>query len=765
MPFGIRTLSSGSDHDFDRFYVEVLRPIAQTARWAVLRADELAEQGTIVNQAFRHLHSADLVVADLSAPNGNVYYELGIRHAISPGKTILVAARGTELPFDLAGQRVLFYDLDFAADTGFQTLYARALNSEPDLDANPVRSALTKLGLHSDPNTDHVAFQQELNLKIDRARNVEQLVAVWHWARQFDNLPISSLLSLGYRLAEAGDYATAVHALDAAFPMAAQDYEVHRQRGFYLRKLGRLEEAEAALTRANELNPSDPETLGMLGGALKRQRRYAEALERYEAGARLSPTSLYLAVAQAGMSIIAAPHDPEHGLALYRELLTKIESDPGYEVDSWANLVAAEASFVLGRLDDAYAHARAGVRLGAGRLDLESATEQIRMLDDAGFPLPNARGFVRWLSQGAAGAIPRNAGQAAQFKKRIIFHLSDVHFGSFDKEGRKVDAHRFHDSENTSRLSLELQEEFVAAMQRSGCEPANATIVLSGDSTYTASESEFDLVRDFLNELCGSLGLEPRQVVVVPGNHDIDWFQSASNWSHRFDNYLAFAVKFYGEPLFRELFPLVTWDLKMPGKRPAPNELIYYRADDTTAFVGLNSCVFEDNQNHYGFIGKRQLDNVNRVLDRKKAPEIRIAVMHHHLHPFPEPLETRKGQDVTLDLSTVRDAGMVEQRLEKLGFSLLLHGHKHKPQLRETLVRDPLISSSTTVRPLIVSGCGSTGVSAHGLEHNQPNHFAILELLQPTRSLGADFVSVEWRELTVSPGAEWATKQRWTLKG
>lgn len=139
--------------------------------------------------------------------------------------------------------------------------------------------------------------------------------------------------------------------------------------------------------------------------------------------------------------------------------------------------------------------------------------------------------------------------------------------------------------------------------------------------------------------------------------------------------------------------------------------------------------------------------------------------MHHHLHPFPEPLEAREGGDVVLDLSTVRDAGMVEQRLEKLNFSLLLHGHKHKPQLRETIVRDPLIDSSHQIRPLIVSGCGSTGVSRHELEHNQPNHFAILEILQPVRTPGVDFAVVEWRELAVRPGAEWATKQRWTLKG
>ncbi|ASW53139.1 metallophosphoesterase [Plantactinospora sp. KBS50] len=769
MPFGMRKLQSGAVHDFDRFYQDVLRPVAAHEGWSPMRADEIAEPGMVINQAFRHLHSADTVIADLSPWNGSVYLELGVRLAISPGNTILIALSGTDLPFDIKGQRVLFYSPNFDQDVSFRRRLRQALRSDSPME-NPVWTALHNLGLSFDPRREPLAFERELNHKIERSRNVEQLVAVWHWARSFPNLPTGPLLSLSERLASGGDFQTAVAVLDAVAD--STDYEVHRQRGFYLRKIGELEPALAAFETALGFNRRDPETLGMMGGALKRLGRYTEALDKYEEGATLSPTSLYLAVARAGMAIIASPDDPEPGLELYRELLVNVPQRAGWETDSWANLVCAEASFVLGDVEAAYRYARAAVRYDAERLHLTSTAEQIAMLAQAGLELKNPDGFVHWLTEVAHREEPVAVGGGQEpwpddstFQRRMIFHISDIHFGSITRDGEVIDTHGFYDGENSNRLSVELTNEFQAALRRSDCMPENALLVVSGDSTYTGRRVEFEKLHDFLTELCGNLGLHRSQVAIVPGNHDIDWLQTRSDRANRFDNYLSFAHRFYGEELFRELFPLISWDMRTNSVRPRPNDIVYRRTDGTLTIVGLNSCIFEDDQNHYGYIGKRQLDKVARLLENEPSSNVRVAVMHHHLHPFPEPLEPRRGDEIVLDVSTVRDAGVVEQRLERLGFSLLLHGHKHKPQLRETLVRDPQMDTTTPPRLMIVSGCGSTGVSEHELEHSQPNHYAILEVLQPTRAPGVDFVAVEWREHALSPGADWVTKQRWTLKG
>src|SRR6266511_3041138 len=296
MPFGVRELpTDGAPLDFDAVYDDLIRPAAQEAGWEPHRIDELAQPGVITDQYLRELYAADLVLADVSMPNGNVYYELGVRQAISAAGTLLVALEGTELPFDLSTQRVLFYSGDFSRESGPRRQLAAALRSfDPTTTTtttttNPVRTFLERMGLTSSPRHDDAAFEQDLNGRINRARNADQLVAVWHWAKAFRPLPASSLLALADHLADYRVYATAADVLRAAVRSAPGDYEVHRKLGFYLRQLG-PEHKDAAmehLSRARELNPDDPETLGIIGGLLKRQGRYVDAHQQYELGAEL----------------------------------------------------------------------------------------------------------------------------------------------------------------------------------------------------------------------------------------------------------------------------------------------------------------------------------------------------------------------------------------------------------------------------------------------------------------------------------------------
>src|SRR5438067_1728820 len=101
MPFGRKTVDDVIV-DYDEIYAQIFKPAAEIAGYDIARIDDIPESGSIPEQYLRELFRADVVLADVSAPNANVFYELGIRHAVSSAGTVLVAKYGTRLPFDIA---------------------------------------------------------------------------------------------------------------------------------------------------------------------------------------------------------------------------------------------------------------------------------------------------------------------------------------------------------------------------------------------------------------------------------------------------------------------------------------------------------------------------------------------------------------------------------------------------------------------------------------------------------------------------------------
>jgi hypothetical protein len=138
--------------------------------------------------------------------------------------------------------------------------------------------------------------------------------------------------------------------------------------------------------------------------------------------------------------------------------------------------------------------------------------------------------------------------------------------------------------------------------------------------------------------------------------------------------------------------------------------------------------------------------------------------MHHHLHPFPESYDAREAK-TWADVSLVRDSGLVERWIEEDSFSIVMHGHKHKPQLRETIIRGHRDVRVDDGRPLIVCGAGSAGVDSRELEHHVGNHFEIIELLRVPRTPGADFLRVTWSELSLDSNVSWTRRTPWVIKG
>ncbi|MEI7935028.1 MAG: DUF4071 domain-containing protein, partial [Chlorobiaceae bacterium] len=106
MPFGVKC-----NIDFNKVYSDFIKPALESEGYEVFRADEERRGGDILIDMFQELLLADLVVADLSIDNPNVWYELGVRHALRARGIVLIQSQRDYQPFDIYTNRKLHYHI------------------------------------------------------------------------------------------------------------------------------------------------------------------------------------------------------------------------------------------------------------------------------------------------------------------------------------------------------------------------------------------------------------------------------------------------------------------------------------------------------------------------------------------------------------------------------------------------------------------------------------------------------------------------------
>ncbi len=239
-----------------------------------------------------------------------------------------------------------------------------------------------------------------------------------------------------------------------------------------------------------------------------------------------------------------------------------------------------------------------------------------------------------------------------------IAHFSDLHLYARGD----TPAWRFLNKRFTGWVNLRARRGdihragYVAAIAREIARLGVEHVVVTGDMTNLALEAEYELARDLLER---ELGLDPSQVTVVPGNHDV--YTRGSLVSRRFEHYFA--------PWLRSDLPELAAEAN-GGRFP----IVKLRG--SAAIIALSSAVPRLPFVAAGELGSAQIAALGRILEHPEVARRTAVIAMHH------PAVYRRSR-LKMYLEGLRDAPALIAQLRPLTGGLLLHGHLHRRIQRE----------------------------------------------------------------------------------
>lgn len=289
MPFGVKPGADGQPIDFNRIYAELLAPALEAAGLSSFRADQEVRGGDIRTDMFQELLIADLVIADLTIDNPNVWYELGVRHALRSRGVVLVCGGRAPTAFDLYTDRKLRYSLkDGAPDPAtleadrkaLATMIKATMESWHGRKVSPVYSLMPNL---QEPDwkslrvgevrefwEEHDAWESRLDL----ARRAGAIGDVLVLAEE---APVAAFraeawIKAGESLRKVEHFRFALEHLEKGLAIDPSNLRALREKGLCLQRLAQAKEPGHSADRAREhyrqvleLYPDDVETWALLG--------------------------------------------------------------------------------------------------------------------------------------------------------------------------------------------------------------------------------------------------------------------------------------------------------------------------------------------------------------------------------------------------------------------------------------------------------------------------------------------------------------------
>lgn len=247
--FIVRPFGAKEGIDFERVEHELIAPVLDELSIDGRTTQEIARAGNIRTDMFERLLLADVVIADISIHNANVYYELGVRHALRPRTTILIRARADDVPFDLRTDRYLEYARDDPGHSRPGLADALGQSVRADKADSPVFLLLPALKPHDKESLRPVpeAFAEAVR-NARRSEDRPMLAVLAEEAEMFDwALAGARLVARAqFALSAWPDTRATLEFIRAARP---DDPEANLLLGTVFQRLGRPVESSAALER------------------------------------------------------------------------------------------------------------------------------------------------------------------------------------------------------------------------------------------------------------------------------------------------------------------------------------------------------------------------------------------------------------------------------------------------------------------------------------------------------------------------------------
>jgi hypothetical protein len=285
MPFGRKMDAAGRVTNFDSVYEKIIAPAVSQAGLEPIRADEEKIGGTIHKPMFERLMLCHYAVADITGANPNVFYELGIRHAMRPRSTVIVFAEGTVLPFDIALVRGISYKTDGAGEpVGVEATLAAIASQLTSARGNPLDDSPIFQLVEGVPrwDIDHSKtdifrksvdyskkYKDRLRAAVREGTDAVQKVAAEPGLANLLEVESGVVVDLFLSLRDVKAHRAMIE-LYHRMPLPLQRAKMMREQlGFALNRDGRFADAEKVLSEViGEFGPSS-ETNGLLGRMYK----------------------------------------------------------------------------------------------------------------------------------------------------------------------------------------------------------------------------------------------------------------------------------------------------------------------------------------------------------------------------------------------------------------------------------------------------------------------------------------------------------------